>query len=185
MAVRLAITRLIQWLSFVERLSCRVNFGVNFISVVINLMIVRSATESPNEIFSTSSEVFGTQLTKSSDKHCRYTRIAIMDTAPRLPNSTVAMLVESLTAYSVGNTPNRVGTLTVFGSGSQLVGAIDLGDQENPQDVSKNDAQQMIEVASGLVQSATSFDGLMKYIKVSYKDRELLVIPGNSTMLQQ
>lgn len=130
------------------------------------------------EIFSTSDEVFGVQLTKSSDKRCRYTRLATMDTAPRLPNSTVAMLVESLTAYSVGNTPNRIGTLTVFGSGGQLVGAIDLGDQENPVDVSKNDAQQMIEVAGGLIRSAISFDNLMKYIKVSYKDQELLVIPG-------
>lgn len=101
-----------------------------------------------------------------------------MDTAPRLPDSTVAMLVESLTAYSVGNTPNHVGTLTVFGSGDQLVGAIDLRDQENPQDVSKNDAQKIIEVAGGLIGNAISLDGLMKYIKVSYKDRELLVIPG-------
>ena len=101
-----------------------------------------------------------------------------MDTAPRLPNSTVAMLVESLTAYSVGSKPNRVGTLTVFGSGGQLVGAIDLGDQENPQDVSKADAQKVIEAAGGLVQNAIKFDNQMKYIKVSYKDRELLVIPG-------
>lgn len=101
-----------------------------------------------------------------------------MDRAPRLPDSTVAMLVESLTAYSVGSTPNRVGTLTVFESGSQLVGAIDLGDQENPKAVLKGDAQKIMEVANGLVQTAIGFDNLMKYIKVSYKDQELLVIPG-------
>lgn len=102
----------------------------------------------------------------------------IMDTAPRLPDSTVAMLVESLTAYSVGGKPNCIGTLTVFGNGDQLVGAIDLGDQENPKAVSKDEAQQMMEVARGLVVTAKSFDNLMKYIKVGYKDRELLVIPG-------
>ncbi|CUM48529.1 uncharacterized protein AC631_05065 [Debaryomyces fabryi] len=101
-----------------------------------------------------------------------------MDTAPRLPDSTVAMLVESLTAYSVGSTPNRIGTLTVFESGGQLVGAIDLGDQENPKAVLKDDAQKVMEVAHLLVQTAIGFDDVMKYVKVSYKDRELLVIPG-------
>mmetsp|Transcript_1725 Transcript_1725/g.1714 ORF Transcript_1725/g.1714 Transcript_1725/m.1714 type:complete len:115 (+) Transcript_1725:1412-1756(+) len=101
-----------------------------------------------------------------------------MDTAPRLPDSTVAMLVESLAVYSVKSMPNRVGTLTVFESGSQLVGAIDIGDQENPTAVSKSDAQKIMEVADGLIQTAIGLDDLMKYIKVSYKDQELLVIPG-------
>lgn len=106
----------------------------------------------------------------------QYTRN--MDVARRLPDSTIVMLVESLSAYSVGSEPNRVGTLTVFGEGGQLVGAIDVRDQANPSAVSKEDANRVMETAGALIQTATSFGSMMKFIKVSYNDKKLLVIPG-------
>lgn len=101
-----------------------------------------------------------------------------MDTAAKLPESTVAMLVESLSAYSVGDKPNAIETLTVFGGGGHLVGAIDVRNPKHPIAVSKEYAQLVVSTAEGLARTATLFRELMRYIKVSYDDKELLVIPG-------
>lgn len=100
------------------------------------------------------------------------------ETAPELPGSTVGLLVESLEAYTTGK-PHAISELAVFNHSGQLVGAVDLAATLDPQPVPVSQARRLVGMGTQLLATSAEMGSQARFLKVSYSDRELLVVPGD------
>ena len=99
------------------------------------------------------------------------------ENAPALPESTVDIIKQTLQLYSVTQRPNQVAEVVVFDSNTQLIGAVDLRDQKQPQSVNRSTTEQMMWPLATIVEASQSMGQEPRFARINYRVGEIIIIP--------